>query len=309
MPLKYAVIGSGAVGGYYGGKLARSGQEVHFLFHSDYDYVKENGLKVDSVKGDFHLDSVLVYNSTSEMPKCDVVLVGLKSTNNKLLKELLPPLLHQDTLVVLIQNGLGLEADLQQDFPDLKIVGGLAFICSSKIGEGHIAHFDEGKLNLGSYSCDDEALLEQVCSDFQQAGVETRILQLEMARWMKLVWNIPYNGMTVVLNTTTGKLMANRHTEDLLRKMMLEVICGANRVGEGRFTIPEAYADNILDITRRMVPYSPSMKLDYDHRRPLEVDYIYSRPILEAKKAGYDMVRVSMLEQQLRFIESQYSSK
>lgn len=309
MSLRYGVIGSGAIGGYYGGKLAHSGQEVHFLFHSDYNYVKENGLRVDSVKGDFHLDSVLAYGNTSEMPKCDVVFVCLKSTNNKLLKELLPPILHDDTLVVLIQNGLGLEADLQQYFPNLRIAGGLAFICSSKIGEGHIAHFDEGKLNLGSYSCDDEVLLEQVCSDFQQAGIETRILQLEMARWMKLVWNIPYNGMTVVLNTTTDKLMSNPYTENLLRKMMLEVINGANQVGEGRFTIPKTYADGILDMTRHMVPYSPSMKLDYDYHRPLEIDYIYSRPILEAKKAGYDMVRVSMLEEQLRFIESQYLDK
>lgn len=308
MSLKYGVIGSGAIGGYYGGKLAHSGQEVHFLFHSDYYYVKEHGLQVDSVKGDFHLDLVLAYNNTSEMPKCDVVFVCLKSTNNKLLKELLPPILHKDTLVVLIQNGLGLEADLQQDFPKLRIAGGLAFICSSKVGEGHIGHFDEGKLNLGSYSCGGEALLEQVCSDFQKAGVETRILQLEMARWMKLVWNVPYNGMTVVLNTTTDKLMSNRHTENLLRKMMLEVIHGANKVGEGRFSIPEAYADNILDMTRHMVPYSPSMKLDYDFRRPLEIDYMYSRPIIEAKKAGYEMVRVSMLEEQLRFIESQYKT-
>lgn len=306
MSLKYGVIGSGAIGGYYGGKLAYSGQEVHFLFHSDYNYVKAHGLQVDSVNGDFHLDSVFAYNNTSEMPKCDVVFVCLKSTNNKLLKKMLPPVLHKNTLVVLIQNGLGLEADLQHDFPGLKIAGGLAFICSSKIGEGHIAHFDEGKLNLGSYSCDDEALLEQVCSDFQQAGVETRILQLEMARWMKLVWNIPYNGMTVVLNTTTDKLMNNQYTERLVYKMMLEVIRGANRVGEGRFTIPEAYADGILEMTRHMVPYSPSMKLDYDFHRPLEIDYIYSRPVLEAKKAGYEMLHVSMLEEQLRFIESQY---
>lgn len=309
MSLKYGVIGSGAIGGYYGGKLAYSGQEVHFLFHSDYNYVKENGLRVDSVKGDFHLNSVLAYNNTSEMPKCDVVFVCLKSTNNKLLKELLPPILHKDTLVVLIQNGLGLEADLQHDFPNLRIAGGLAFICSSKMGEGHIAHFDEGKLNLGSYSCDDEILLERVCSDFLQAGVETSILQLEMARWMKLVWNIPYNGMTVVLNTTTDKLMSNLYTENLLRKIMLEVINGANQVGKGRFAIPETHADGILDMTRHMVPYSPSMKLDYDYHRPLEIDYIYSRPIIEAKKAGYDMVRVSMLEEQLRFIESQYLDK
>ncbi|MDL2303396.1 putative 2-dehydropantoate 2-reductase [Dysgonomonas sp. OttesenSCG-928-D17] len=306
MSLKYAVIGTGAIGGYYGGRLANSGQEVHFLFHSDYEYVKQYGLRVDSVDGDFYLPVVNTYKAAMDMPKCDVVLVCLKSTNNYLLKDLLPPLLHKDTVVVLIQNGLGLEADLHQDFPDLSIAGGLAFICSSKVGEGHIGHFDEGRLNLGSYSCADERLLEQISKDFIQAGVEVQVLQLDKARWMKLVWNIPYNGMTVVMNASTDQLMSNPDMEILLHEIMLEVVGGANSVADGRFTIPDSYADSILEMTRHMVPYSPSMKLDYDNKRPLEIEYIYSRPIEQARKSGFDMVRVSMLEKQLRFIQSQY---
>lgn len=309
MSLKYAVIGTGAIGGYYGGKLANAGQEVHFLFHSDYDYVKENGLKVDSTNGDFHLRQVNPYKNTSNMPKCDVVLVGLKSTNNHLLKELLPPLLHKKTLIILIQNGLGLEEDLQKDFPDLWIAGGLAFICSAKTGNGHITHYDEGRLNLGSYSCPDNNLIEQVCNDLINAGVEAKTQNLLQARWMKLVWNIPYNGMTVVMNTNTDELMNNEDIENLLHEMMLEVIRGGNHMGKGKFVIPESYADDILEMTRKMVPYSPSMKLDYDYKRPLEISYIYTRPIYEAKKNGYEMVRVSMLEKQLKFIESQYINK
>jgi 2-dehydropantoate 2-reductase len=149
--LKYAVIGTGALGGLYGGMLAKAGNEVHFLFHSDYDYVRTNGLKIDTVLGDFHLDTINAYRSTAEMPACDVVLVCLKTTNNGLLKEILPPLLHKDTCVVLVQNGLGIEAALAADFPDLSIAGGLAFICSNKIGDGHIAHLDYGKITIGSY--------------------------------------------------------------------------------------------------------------------------------------------------------------
>lgn len=306
MSLKYAVIGTGAIGGYYGGRLANAGQEVHFLLHSDYEYVKKHGLKVDSVNGDFHLDKVNAYNSTSDMPKCDVVLVGLKTTNNHLLRELLPPILHERTLVILIQNGLGLEEDIQKDFPDLWIAGGLAFICSAKVGEGYIAHYDEGRLNLGSYSCPDNILMEQICNDLVNAGIEAKIQHLAQARWMKLVWNIPYNGMTVVMNTDTDTLMNNEEIETLLREMMLEVIRGGNKVGKGGFLISETYAEDILEMTRKMVPYSPSMKLDYDFKRPLEIDYIYTRPIKVARENGYDMVRVEMLEKQLRFIQDQY---
>lgn len=306
MSLKYAVIGTGAIGGYYGGRLADSGQEVHFLLHSDYEYVKENGLQVDSVNGDFHLSSVFTYRRTDDMPKCDIVLVALKSTNNGLLKNLLPPLLHKDTVVILIQNGLGLEADLQKDFPDLNIAGGLAFICSSKIGAGHIGHFDEGRLNIGSYSCSDITILKQVCTDLIKAGVEAKLLDLEKARWMKLVWNIPYNGMTVVMNATTKQLMDNLSMVDLLREIMVEVVQAANQVGDNKFSIPESYVDTILDMTRHMIPYSPSMKLDYDFHRPLEIEYIYTRPLAEATKHGYNMTRIAMLEKQLQFIQAQY---
>ena len=127
--MKYAIIGTGAIGGYYGARLAQSGQEVHFLSHSDYQYVKEHGLQVDSCDGSFHLDHVSVYQYSKDMPTCDVVIVGLKTTNNHLLPELLPPILGEHTAVVLIQNGIGVEADVQQMFPDVQLIAGLAFIC------------------------------------------------------------------------------------------------------------------------------------------------------------------------------------
>ena len=69
--MKYGIIGVGAIGGYYGSKLAYSGQEVHFLSHSDYQYVKERGMQVDSCDGSFHLDHVNVYQHAEDMPKCD----------------------------------------------------------------------------------------------------------------------------------------------------------------------------------------------------------------------------------------------
>jgi 2-dehydropantoate 2-reductase len=306
MNLKYAVIGTGAIGGYYGGMLAKAGNEVHFLFHSDYEYVKANGLQVNSVNGNFNINPVNAYNSVEDMPKCDIILVCLKTTNNDLLKSLLPPLIHKRTLVVLIQNGLGVEADLQKEFPDLMIAGAMAFICSNKTNPGIIEHLDYGKLTIGSYSCSDNALLEQLSNDFVAAGVEAELVDLGTARWKKLVWNIPFNGMTVVLNTTTDRLMNNEDTARLSYHIMLEVIGAANHLG---YKIEEAFAEAMMDMTRTMTPYAPSMKLDYDFRRSLEIYYIYTRPVEEASKSGYEMKYVSMLEKQLKFIESQYINR
>lgn len=301
MKLKYGIIGVGGLGGFYGGRLALNGNDVHFLFHSDYAFVKENGLRVDSVLGDFILPKVNAYSSPNDMPECDVVFVCLKTTSNSLLKEILPPLLHKDTVVILIQNGLGIEADLAKEFPQLSIAGGLAFICSSKVGPGHVSHQDYGALNIGSYSCTNTGILETVVSDFKNAGVKAHLVDLNSARWKKLIWNIPYNGMTVVLNGKTDELTTHPATRSLLREMMMEVIIASRVVGIKDY-IADEVVDQMLEMTEKMTPYSPSMKLDYDFHRPLEIEYIYSRPLEEARKVGVEMPCVATIERQLKFL-------
>ncbi len=305
--MRYGVIGTGALGGFYGGMLANAGHEVHFLFRSDFEYVRKNGLRVDSVNGDFYLHEVNAYRNPQDMPLCDVILVCLKTTGNHHLAEMIQPMLQPGSVVVLLQNGLGLEEDLSARLPGVAIAGGLAFICSNKIGPGHIHHLDYGKLIIGSYNVPDQEILQQIVADFQHAGVHTELsADLRFARWQKLVWNIPFNGMTVVLNTTTDRLMSDDQTRELSKELMLEVIHGANACG---VALKEALAQQMIDMTIKMKPYAPSMKLDYDHRRPMEIGFIYSKPVETARKAGFEMHKVSMLEKQLRFIQAHVLEK
>jgi len=290
----------GAIGGFYGGCLAKAGREVHFLSHSDYQHVLEHGLQVDSCNGNFYLPHIHAYQSSSDMPKTDVVIVGLKTVNNRLLPELLTPLLHDDSIVLLIQNGIGVEEDLQQSFPRLHIVAGMAFICSAKVGPGHINHQDFGSVNLGNYSCPDAAF-QQLLADLQDAGIAAAEVPYLEARWKKAVWNMPFNGMTVALNTSTDKLLKHPSTRQLIYDQMMEVIGAANALGVTGLTAE--FADKMIQTTDAMVPYSPSMKLDFDFHRPMEIDYLYSRPIAEARKAGFNMAKLAMLEAELRFIQ------
>lgn len=297
----YAVIGTGAIGGYYGGKLAHSGQEVHFLFHSDYEYVKKQGLQVDSCDGSFHLDNVLAYDSSDKMPKADVVIVGLKTTNNHRLPTLLTPLLKPSTIVLLIQNGIGVEDDVQAMFPSTQLAAGLAFICSAKTEPGRVNHQAYGSINIGNFSCKDEEAYQQMLSDFAAAGIAVNNVEYQEARWRKAVWNMPFNGMTVALNTQTNLLLQQPETHNLIRQQMLEVVHAAQACGVT--TLGEDFVDKMIQMTLEMVPYSPSMKLDYDFHRPMEIEYIYTRPLQIAKEHGYIMSRLEMLEAELRFIE------
>lgn len=300
--MRYGIIGSGAIGGYYGAKLARKGHDVHFLFHSDYDFVRTNGLQVDSCDGSFHLDNPQAYRSTADMPPCDVVIVALKTTNNHLLGTLLPPLRKPDSLVLLIQNGIGVEDDVQRAFPGVQLAAGLAFICSAKTEPGRVSHQCYGSINIGNYSCRDKAMLNRLIAELQEAGVAATEVEYKEARWKKAVWNMPFNGMTVALDTRTDRLLANPSTLTLIRDLMLEVIGAARALDVSN--IDASFADKMIESTLSMTPYSPSMKLDYDFHRPMEIDYLYSRPIAEARAAGFDMPKLAMLEAQLRFLQS-----
>ena len=304
--MRYAVIGTGAVGGYYGGRLANAGHDVLFLLHSDYDYIKQNGLQVDSCNGSFHLDSPNIYRSTADMPKADVVIVALKTTRNQLLKELLPPLLHSETLVLLIQNGIGPEPELQQWFPNLYIAAGLAFICSAKTEPGRVNHQCYGNINIGNYSCKNTEIIDCLMSDFIQSGINAALVEYHEARWKKAVWNMPFNGMTVVMNAQTDKLLAQPDTLSLIRRQMLEVIGAAQALGVKN--IDATFADKMIENTIKMVPYSPSMKLDYEYHRPMEIDFLYTNAIKAAHSVGYAMPCLEMLEAQLRFIDSRNCS-
>jgi 2-dehydropantoate 2-reductase len=297
--MRYAVIGAGAVGGYFGGRLANAGRDVCFLLHSDYDYVCSHGLRVDSCRGDFLINPVQAYRDAAGLPQCDVVLVGLKTVNNHLLPDMLRKVTGPETLVVLIQNGIGMEDDLQAAMPGLQIAAATAFICSAKAGPGHISHMDYGTLTIANYSCRDNGRIDALVIDLTESGIETYLAEYKLARWRKAVWNMPFNGMTVALDASTDALLKNPSTRLLIYDQMLEVINAANACG---VKLDATFADKMMANTDKMTPYKPSMKLDFDHGRPMEIEYLYTRPLAIAAAAGCHMPRLQMLEAQLRFL-------
>jgi 2-dehydropantoate 2-reductase len=303
--MKYAVIGTGAIGGYYGAMLARNGTDVHFLLHSDYQHVNEQGLRIDSINGNFNV-AVNAYAKPEDMPLCDVAIVALKTTNNHLLEVLLPQVVKHTGIVVIMQNGLAVEQVAADILPEASIIGGLCFIGSTKIGPGHIKHSNFGMVSLGHYMKDESAAgitpeLGLVTEDFLACGIDVKPVEnLCFLRWQKLVWNVPFNGLSVVLNSSTSALLSQQNSRALIKSIMLEVIAAANACGQSLST---SMAEVMLVNTEtKMQGYAPSMKVDYDHNRPLEINAIYQSMFDRAARAGVDMNLARMLAQQLRFL-------
>lgn len=304
--MKYGVIGTGAVGGYYGGLLCRHGVDTHFLLHSDYDHVAAEGLRVDSKDGDFHLTDISIYRRPEDMPRCDVVLVALKTTANDALAAILPQVAKPGGIVVMLQNGLGVEAAAAELVPAATIIGGLCFLCSNKVGPGHIRHLDFGSVRLGAYAPNGGAAgitptLQAVADTFAAAGISVDVTaDLGLARWQKLVWNMSFNGTAVVLGATTDQLMADPDSLVLVQNIMTEVTAAARACGHD---LGDGFIDIMLAATREMVAYSPSMKLDYEAGRPLEIEGIYRRPIAAARQAGVEMLRAAVIADELDFLD------
>lgn len=307
--MRIGIIGTGAIGGFYGLMLARAGHDVHFLLRSEYRAVVENGLRLNSaVHGQLHLQPVQAWEEPLDMPPCDWLLVGAKTTSNVELAPVIARLARPEGRVVLLQNGLAVEEQLRPLLPgNLHLLGGLCFICTHRVVPGVIEHQAFGSVNLGYHSGparagEGLAIVEEGAELFRSAGLESvAMTDLQQARWQKLVWNVPYNGLSVLLGAGTARLMANADSRALILELMHEVVRGAAACGQ---VLPEGYPEKLLITTERMPDYLPSMYHDFRHRRPLELQAIYSVPLAAAAAGGCELPKMRMLHQTLRFLDA-----
>lgn len=307
---RIGIIGTGAIGGFYGLMLARAGFDVHFLLRSEYAAVCERGLQLNSsVHGALSLHPVQAYANAADMPPCDWLLVGTKTTGNVELAPTIAQVAAPDAKVVLLQNGLGVEDGLREHLPEsLHLLGGLCYICVHRSGPGIVEHQAMGRVSLGYHSGNAapdadrrQAIVEEGAGLFRQAGIDSQAMpDLDQARWHKLVWNVPYNGLSVLLGANTSELMADQSSRELIQGLMAEVVQGAHACGH---EIAPGYAAQMFNMTERLTDYWPSMYHDHLHHRPLELAAIYARPLAAAQAAGCEMPRMQALYQALGFID------
>jgi len=294
--MKIAVVGSGALGLYYGAMLQRTGEDLHFLLRRDYEALRRNGLMVRSVHGDFHLPQIRGYRDSREIGPVDLVLVGLKTFANPLLVDLVRPLLGPRTAILTLQNGLGNEELLATAFGAERILGGVAFLCSNRGEPGEVLHLGEGRIRLGEFAAGLTPRAKELAERFCAAGIPCEaVADLQRCRWEKLVWNIPFNGLCALTGRDVTELLAHAGSRALVEEMMTEVVAAANcQELQEKIDGPDFIA-RLLAMTEQMDHYRPSMMIDRQQQRPLELAAIYAEPLKRAAAVGAEMSRVAML--------------
>ena len=298
---RIAVVGAGAVGAYYGARLAHAGEDVHFLFRRDLVDVRARGLTVRMMaepREEFHLQ-VAAAATPSEIGPVDLVMIGLKATANSALLELLPPLLGERTAILTLQNGLGSDEFIAAHFGGERVLGGLCFICLNRVVPGVIECYHPGAIALGEFSRAAGPRVQAIGEAFRRAGVTCRVSDnLAEMRWKKLVWNVPFNGLTITAGgITTDRIVADPRLLAETRALMREIQSAAGALG---YRIPDSFLEEQIQVTVPMGPYKPSSLVDFLEGRVVEVEAIWGEPLRRARAASVEMPRLSELYCQLR---------
>jgi 2-dehydropantoate 2-reductase len=299
---RIAVIGSGAIGSYYGGKLAAAGSDVHFLMRGDLGEARRYGLRIRGPGEDIHISKINCYSSTKEIGQCDLVLIAVKATSNTEILDLVPPLLHGQTTLLTLQNGLGNEEFLAEHFGAQRVLGGLCFVCLTRPSRTEVQRYDYGHIVIGEYRRASQPRTHAVAAEFKSAGVTCSVTEeLALEHWRKLVWNIPFNGLSILAGgADTAAILEDKNLRRGTIALMEETIAAANQCG---FALTHDLLEEQIKRTETMGRYKPSTLLDWEAGRALEIEAIWGEPLRRAAAAGTQMPRLEIVYALLRALD------
>jgi 2-dehydropantoate 2-reductase len=295
-----AVIGAGAVGSYYGALLARAGHDVRFLMRRDFAAVRAGGLNVHSINGDFTLTPVQVFRSPAEIGIVDWVVCSLKATAIDEARDLIRPCLGPQTRIVALMNGLGNEGRLAEWFGGERVFGGMAFVCINRGEPGVVHHLEYGRVNIGHWF-DDPAENEQLRALLASGGIDVVVApNLRYARWEKLCWNIPFNGLSVAAGgvgtwTITGDAELRATADRVMREVVAIGNADLESAGSAARLDERDIVERMFGQTESMGDYRTSMVIDYVLGQPLEVEAILGEPVRRARALGVPAPAVESL--------------
>ena len=271
--MRIAVFGSGAVGGYFGGRLAEAGEEVIFIARGAHlQTLRSDGLRVDSPKGDFTVQPAQATDDPAQVGAVDAVLVGVKAWQVPQAAQAMRPMLGPDTCVVPLQNGVEAPAQLAAALGERHVLGGLCRIISLLAAPGHIRHVGgEPHVAFGELDNRPSPRAERLRQAFARAsGLTVEIPpDIQAAMWEKFLFIAAFSGVGAVARAPAGILRSLPETRGLLQEAMQEVWAVARARG---VALPEDLVEKTMAFVDGLPPGgTASMQRDIIEGRPSEL--------------------------------------
>ncbi|MBE0410170.1 MAG: 2-dehydropantoate 2-reductase [Anaerolineales bacterium] len=303
--MRIAVFGSGGIGGYFGGKLAKAGEDVVFIARGEHlKAMLQRGLKVDSIKGDFIIDPVQASDNPSAVGQVDVILVCVKAWQVEEAAKAMQPMVGADTYVVPLLNGVEAPEQLVDALGRQHVLGGLCHIMSYITEPGHIVHAGiEPHIALGELDGQPSQRAERLRSVFEDAEVWAEIPEdIQAAMWEKFLFIASISGIGAVMRVPIGTIRHLPETRQMLRQAMEEVasLAAAYEVNSPADIVEKTmnFIDNLPEGT------TASMQRDIMAGRPSELGSQNGAIVRFASKCGLDtpvhkFIYTSLLPQEM----------
>jgi 2-dehydropantoate 2-reductase len=271
--MRIAVFGTGAVGGYFGGRLAQAGEQVVFIARGEQlRALQDQGLRVDSLKGDFVLRSVQATDNPTQVGTVDVILVGVKAWQVTEAAQAMGPLVGPETFVVPLQNGVEAPDQLAAVLGAEHVLGGLCRIVSFVVEAGHIRHAGlEPYVAFGELDNRPSERAQRLLEAFARAGVTVEIPpSIQAALWTKFLFIASFSGVGAVTRSPAGILCSLPETRQMLERAMGEVLEVA--AARGIVLPAEAIGQTMALIDSLPPDGTASMQRDIMEGRPSELE-------------------------------------
>ena len=291
------LLGAGAVGSYYGSFLARFGVSVTVLTRFPEQYDSDIAIESDNQLVSFRPNKILSIHEANDQ-SFDVLIVASKVLESIDFVSLVRPFLSDQTVIFLIQNGIFIE-DVYVDHFHQPILRGLAFLCAVRESYQRIRHLEFGLLTYGVFRGDHHHPNIQLLGEIlQQSEMDVSFSNhIYMDIWEKLLWNAPFNPLSVLYRMTTDELLASVEITDRIYRIMEEVCVASDAFG---CSLSLDLIEKKLSITRKMNSYKTSMYIDFENNRPLEIEAILGNYVRFCTQKGIDIPYSQELYQQLK---------
>lgn len=284
--MKIVVMGSGGVGGFYGGRLAHAGCDVAFIARGKHlAAMREHGLTIESDQhGDIHVPTVRVTDDPSTLEPADVVIIAVKLWDTEAAARAVKPLVGNDTAVLSLQNGVIKDDILRREFGVDAVMGGVGYV-GTHIARPGVIH-QTGTLQrlvFGEYDGRRSARAEALLAALLRAGIAAELSSdIRRTLWEKYVFLVGLSGTTATMRTTLGPIRANPQTRAFLLDLMRETVAVGRAHG---VALPHDYAEQRLAFADTLASdMTSSLHHDLEHGNRLEVAWL-SGGVVELGKA------------------------